>query len=210
VKQLLIIGAGGHGRVVADIAKLSGWYQRIVFADDANIQESGGYPVVCKTKEAVHLLVDYEVVVAIGNNQTRKRILENLEAHSGHLTALVHPSAVIASDVVLGAGSVVMANAVINCGSKIGKGVIVNTAATIDHDNQIGDFVHISPGAHLAGTVAIGDETWIGIGASISNNLNICDGCLVGAGAVVIRDIEKVGTYVGVPAREKGLLWESQ
>jgi sugar O-acyltransferase (sialic acid O-acetyltransferase NeuD family) len=202
VKQLLIIGAGGHGRVVADIAKLSGQYQRIVFADDAEIKESGGYPVVCKTADAVHLLIDYEVVVAIGNSQMRKRILKYLEACSGHLVVLVHPSAVVASDVALGAGSVVMANAVINCGSKIGKGVIVNTAATIDHDNQIGDFVHISPGAHLAGTVAIGDGTWIGIGASISNNLHICGGCTVGAGSVVIRDISEVGTYVGVPAKK--------
>lgn len=201
MKQLLIIGAGGHGRVVADIAKLSGRYQRIVFADDADIKTSGGYPVVCEAKEAVHLLNDYDVIVAIGNNQTRKRIFESLEVLFANFTVLVHPSAVVASDVVVSAGSVVMANAVINCGSRIGKGVIVNTAATLDHDNHIGDFVHISPGAHLAGTVTIGDETWIGIGAAVSNNVNICGGCVIGAGAVVIRDIVEAGTYVGVPAK---------
>lgn len=200
MKQLLIIGAGGYGRVVADIAKLSGQYQRIVFADDADIQDSGGFPVVCEAKEAGHFLNDYDLIVAIGNNQTRKCIYENLEAHSGRLAVLVHPSAVVASDVALGAGSVVMANAVINCGSKIGKGVIVNTAATIDHDNQIGDFVHISPGAHIAGTVTIGSRTWVGIGGIVSNNITVCGDCVIGAGAVVVKDIEQAGTYTGVPA----------
>ncbi len=206
MRRLLIIGAGGHGRVVADIAKLCGQYQEIHFADDADIHTCGGYPVICTTREALRFINDHDMVVAIGNNQTRKRISEELEAASAHFATFVHPTAVIAADTILGPGSVVMANAVINCGSILGKGVIVNTAATIDHDNQIGDYVHISPGVHLAGTVDIGSETWVGIGATVSNNVCICGGCVIGAGALVIRDITVAGTYVGVPVVRKDSL----
>ena len=186
---------------MADIARLMGRYSQIAFVDDADIGYSGGIKVLCSIGEIDPWLEQNDVFVAIGDNQTRKSIMHRMEQIGARFATLIHPSAVIADDVEIGSGSVVMANAVINCGSRIGKGVIVNTAATIDHDNQIGNFVHISPGAHLAGTVTMGDETWIGIGASISNNLNIRGGCTVGAGAVVIKDIDEAGTYVGVPAK---------
>ena len=197
--QLLIIGAGGHGRVVADIARLTGRYQHIAFADDADISSSGGYPVICKTEEAAQRIGDWDMVVAIGNNAVRKRLSEQLAACGARLATLIHPTAVVAAGVPIGPGSVVMANAVINCGSTVGKGVIVNTAATVDHDNVIGDYVHISPGVHLGGTVTVGNEVWLCIGAAVSNNLSICDGCVIGAGAVVIKNIAEPATYSGVP-----------
>lgn len=94
-----------------------------------------------------------------------------------------------------------MAGVVINCCSTIGADCIINTGAIIDHDSVIEDYVHMSPGVHLAGTVKVGRGSWLGIGSVVSNNINICSSCKVGAGAVVLRDITKSGTYVGVPAR---------
>lgn len=95
-----------------------------------------------------------------------------------------------------------MAGAIINCCTKIGKGCIINTGATVDHDNVIEDYVHISPGANLAGNVTVGKRTWIGIGSVVSNNVCIISDCKIGAGAVVVKDINEVGTYIGVPVRK--------
>ena len=116
---------------------------------------------------------------------------------------LIHPNAIIAEDVKIGAGTIVMAGAVVNPGAIIGKGAIINTCSSVDHDCTIFDYVHISVGSHLSGTVNVGEGTWIGAGATVSNNVNICGKCMVGAGAVVIKDINEEGTYVGVPARKR-------
>ena len=198
MKRLAIIGAGGHGKVLADIAMKSG-YTDIVFLDDNdNIRECGGYPVIGKCVEAEK--IDADLFIGIGNAIIRKRIFE-LFRHRNIVT-LIHPNAVIAPDVIIGAGTAVMAGAVINPGAVIGMGCIINTCSSVDHDCNVGDFVHISVGSHLCGTVTVDDETWIGAGATVSNNLHICGGCMVGAGTVVIKDISEYGTYIGVPARK--------
>ena len=195
--KLTIIGASGHGRVVADIAKLTG-YDEIEFLDDnEELKFCGKYPVVGKTETAADVCND--IFIGIGSAKIRKMFMERLAGKS--LVTLIHPNAVIADDAVIGKGSVVMAGTVINSGAVIGKGCIVNTCSSVDHDCNVGDHVHVSVGAHLCGTVTVGESTWIGAGAIVSNNLTICGGCTIGAGAVVIRDIEEKGTYVGVPAR---------
>ena len=197
MNRLIIIGASGHGKVVADIAVLRG-YKDIVFLDDnEEIKECAGWPVIGKSSEASN----GEVFVAVGNAKTRQKLMERYEENVQ--SVLVHPSAIIANDTKIGVGSVVMAGAVINPGTVIGRGVIVNTSSSIDHDCVLGDFVHVAVGAHLCGTVTVGDATWIGAGAIISNNVNICGGCTIGAGAVVVKNIEEPGTYVGVPAKLK-------
>lgn len=199
MSRLIIIGASGHGKVVADIAKLNG-YEDIVFLDnDKEIKACAGYPVLGPDTMTAEL--DGDVFVAVGNAETRKRLMER--DNTRHFPTLIHPSAVIAKGVEIGKGSVVMAGTVINPGARIGRGVIVNTSSSIDHDCVVEDFVHIAVGAHLSGTVRIGKETWIGTGATVNNNVNICGGCMIGAGAVVIKDIVEPGTYVGVPARKK-------
>jgi len=200
--KLLIIGASGHGRVVADIAmKMNKWQQIAFLDDDENIKSSMGIEVIGKSADAFTYITDADIFVAIGNNSTREKIQERLEGEGASIPVLVHPNAAIGVEVELGTGTVVMAGVVINSCTKIGKGCIINTGATIDHDNVIEDYVHISPGAHLAGTVEVGKGTWIGIGSIVSNNINITSGCIVGAGAVVVKDITEAGTYVGVPAR---------
>lgn len=197
MRRLNIIGASGHGKVVADIAKFNG-YNDIVFLDDnATVKECAGWPVVGRSTEAL----DGDVFVAVGNANIRKRLMGLYENRLQPI--LLHPSSVIANDAVLGVGTIVMAGVVINPGVRIGKGVIINTSSSIDHDCTVEDFAHVSIGAHLAGTVIVGEGTWIGAGSIISNNISICDGCMIGAGAVVIKNIDQPGTYFGVPAQKK-------
>ena len=197
MNRLIVIGASGHGKVVADIAKLNG-YKDIVFLDDnESIKECAGYLVIGKSKESP----DGEIIIAIGNADIRKRLTEFY--NNRKQIVLIHPSAIVASDAVIGEGSVVMAGAVINPGVIIGKGCIVNTSSSIDHDCIIEDYVHVAVGAHLCGTVHIGEKTWIGAGATVSNNIDICNGCMIGAGAVVIKDIKEPGTYIGLPAQKR-------
>lgn len=198
MNRLIIIGASGHGKVVADIAVLNG-YEDIVFLDnDRGIKECAGFPVFGPDSMAAEL--EGDIFVAVGNADIRKRLMER--DCGRHFPILIHPSAVVASSAIIGEGSVIMAGAVINPGALIGKGVIVNTSSSIDHDCVVEDYVHIAVGAHLSGTVTVGCGTWIGAGATISNNVNICGGCMIGAGAIVIKDINEQGTYIGVPAKE--------
>lgn len=201
MKQLIVIGASGHGKVVADIAKLCG-YDDISFLDDnVSVTECNGYKVIGKTSDYEKYVCDF--FVAIGNAKIRKNIQQQLKNADKSIATLVHPNSVIGENVKIGKGTVVMAGVVINPCVKIGEGCIVNTCASIDHDNEIGDFAHISVGAHLAGTVIVGDFTWIGIGATVSNNICICKDCMIGAGAVVVDNLTESGTYIGVPARKK-------
>lgn len=198
-KKIIIIGAGGHGKVVADIASENG-YDNIVFLDDNEaINTCGGYPVIGRTSAVEGIEAD--TIVAIGNAEIRRRIQESIDEK--YLVTLIHPDAVVAKDTSVGIGTVIMAGAVINPGTTVGKGCIINTCSSVDHDCNVGDFVHISVGTHLCGLVTIGNEAWIGAGATISNNVSICRKSIVGAGAVVVENIEEVGTYIGIPARKK-------
>lgn len=200
--NLLIIGASGHGKVVADIALKMNKWKNISFLDDNElIKSSLEIEVIGKISDVFEYLKDCDIFVGVGNNAIREKIQENLETAGANIPILVHPSAVIGEQVEIGKGTAVVAGVVINSCTKIGKGCIINTGTTIDHDNLIEDYVHISPGAHLAGTVQVGKGTWLGIGSVVSNNINITRGCKIGAGAVVVNDISETGTYVGVPVR---------
>lgn len=199
-KKLILIGASGHGKVIADIAKKNG-YSQIAFLDDnESVTKCAEYDVIGKT-ECAKKFPECDFAVSIGNAQTRQKIQEQLEKNSLSVVSLIHPNAVIAENVEIGTGTVIMAGAVVNSGTKIGNGCIVNTCASVDHDCIIDNYVHISVGAHIAGTVKIGERTWIGAGATVINNLEITDDCMIGAGAVVVKNILQKGTYIGVPAR---------
>lgn len=199
-KKVVVIGASGHGKVVADIVVRSG--DKVVgFLDDHSEIDSKfmGFPVLGKVK-TFRKYNDCWFVVAIGNAQIREKIVSQVQDVKWYTA--IHPSAIISGfGVEIGEGTVVMANAVINPGASIGKHCIINTSAVVEHDNRIEDFAHISVGAKLAGTVHVGKGTWIGIGACVKNNISICQDCVIGAGAVVIKKIECPGIYVGVPSR---------
>lgn len=200
-EQVIVIGASGHGKVVADIVRRSGDTLLGFLDDDETLPpEITGIPALGKVADYTKY-PDVSFIVGIGNSVIREKIVRQL-GDARWYTA-IHPSAVISAlDTQIGAGSVIMANAVLNPSAHVGEHCIINTSAVVDHDNRVGDFSHISVGAKLGGTVSIGSHTWVGIGATVSNNVSICDRCTIGAGAVVIRDIKESGTYVGVPARK--------
>ena len=198
-QQVIVIGAGGHGKVVADIVLRSG-HTLLGFLDDSQaVSPVAGIPML-GTVDCYARYPQASFVLAIGSAAARQTLSRKLTGVNW-LTA-IHPSAVISPlNVTIGPGSVIGANAVVNPGASIGSHCIINTGAIVEHDNKIGDFCHISVGAKLGGGVCIGDSTWVGIGVTVSNHLCICGNCTIGAGAVVIRNIRESGTYVGIPAR---------
>ena len=203
MNNLAILGASGHGKVIADSAESAGW-KKIVFYDDAwpKDKTNGIWPVMGNTKDLIKNLSDYDgVVIAIGNNQ--ERILKQTELlnHGATMVSIIHPSAQISKYVEVGVGVIVMAGAVINVDTKLGECCIVNTGATIDHDCNLGNGVHISPGAHIAGGVTIGEGSWVGIGVNIKQLITIGSNTTIGAGSVVINNVEESTTVVGVPAK---------
>lgn len=199
MNRLIIIGAGGHGKVIADSALKNG-YTDICFVDDHATGECMSFPII-GTSADIEKLNDEKTdfVIGIGNNAVRKKIAEKYDVN---WVTIIHPSAQIATYVSIGKGTVVMAGAVINVCTTVGEHCIINTSAVVEHDNVIGDYVHISPCVKLGGTVKVGEQTHVGIGATVSNNIDICHNCIVGAGTVVVRNIENSGTYLGVPARK--------
>lgn len=201
--KLLIIGASGHGKVVADVALKMNRWKSIAFLDDNNtIKTLMSFEVIGTSKNLFKYIDYYEIFVGIGNNATRHKIIKTLETYGASIPTLIHPKAIIGSHVDIGVGTVVMAGVIINACTKIGKGCIVNTSATIDHDNEIEDFVHISPGVHLAGTVKVGKGSWLGIGSTVINDITITSDCKIGAGAVVVKNLLESGIYIGIPAKK--------
>lgn len=195
--KLTIIGASGHGKVVAEVALHCG-YDEIEFLDDNDeVKTCGKWPVVGKTEEAAKTKTD--LFIAIGNARVRKALFEKFG--EDRIVTLIHPNSIISESASIGSGSVVMAGVIINPEARIGKGCIINTASSVDHDCVLDDFVHVAVGSHLSGTVRVGEKTWIGTGVIVSNNVDICADCMIGAGAVVVDSIAKPGTYVGVPAK---------
>ena len=200
MNRLVIIGASGHGKVIADIAKKNG-YKDIIFLDDnPNTKQCGTY-AVCGGCDNAESYKDADFIVAIGNNSYRRNVQSSLKDKGLKVVSLIHPAAVVASSATVGAGTVIMAGAVVAPYAILGEGCIVNTCASVDHDCVAGDYVHIAVGVHMAGSVSIGEDTMVGAGATIINNITICKNCIIGAGAVVVRDMVEPGTYVGTPAK---------
>ena len=195
--SLIIIGAGGHGRVIADIAIKIG-YTDIKFVDDNENGSCMGFPIIGTTNDIESLnngKTDF--VIGIGNNVIRKKIAES---YNVNWVTLIHPSAQISVNVTIGKGTVIMALAVVNANTTICKHCIINSSSVVEHDNIIKDYVHISPKAALGGTVQIGEKTHVGIGATVKNGISICDNCIIGAGSVVVKSIYDEGIYIGVPS----------
>ncbi|MGX5659510.1 acetyltransferase [Castellaniella ginsengisoli] len=200
---LAIMGASGHGKVVAEAALAAGW-GAVRFYDRAwpGKQQVGRWAIVGDDAGLANELSRLDgVVVAIGNNQIRQILLTQLHHAGAKVVSILHPAACVSVSARVGPGSVVMAGAVVNADAVIGMGAILNTACSVDHDCVLGDAVHISPGAHLAGDVHVGDRSWIGIGASVRQRAHIGSGVIVGAGAAVVSDVGDDLTVVGVPAR---------
>jgi sugar O-acyltransferase (sialic acid O-acetyltransferase NeuD family) len=203
---MIVYGASGHGKVVADAAVKSG-LNVIGFGDDDPAKrgsELRGLKVLFTGLEEVQAEYpkrEIAVLMGIGDNANRRKVFEECERRKLYIGAVVHPNAVIGSGVGIGPGTVIFAGVVVNPDSRIGMNVILNTACSIDHDNVIGAHAHISPGARLGGTVRVGEGTHIGIGAVIKNNVTIGAWAIVGAGAVVVHDVPDGVVVVGNPTR---------
>lgn len=203
--KLIIIGASGHGRVVAECAQLQGNYPTIEFLDDKypNDKETEHWPIVGEIGDWHQFITSADFIVAINVNKYRSAMSEAIVDEGGQLATIVHPSAVVSPNAKLGQGTVVCANATINIGATIGDNNIINTGASVDHDCLLGSGVHVSPGGRIASQVTIGTNVWIGIGATINEGLCIGANTIIGGGASVIHDAEKDSLYVGVPAIKK-------
>ncbi len=200
---LLILGAGGHGRVVADAAKTSGRWTDIAFLDDrcSGMDEVDCVPVLGDLASAPsHLPRFADAAVAVGDNIVRLRIMDTLRKAGFDLPPVVHASAAVSESARIDAGCVVFAGCVINPGAVLGEGCIVNTAATVDHDCRLGAGVHLSPGVHLGGQVVVGARAWLGVGVSVRNGIEIGEDTIVGVGAAVVSDLPKGVVATGVPA----------
>lgn len=206
--KVVILGAGGHGQVVADmiaagarvgddVLELAGFLD-----DDPALSgaEVDGTPVLGSLATAGRLAVD-AFVVAIGRNSARARLDGWLQASGRPVVSICHPRASVSRNVAIGDGTMVSAGAIVITGSRIGRGVILNTGCTVDHHSRVGDYAHVAPGAHLGGEVSVGACSLVGIGAVVLPRCRIGAGCTIGAGAVVIGDVPDGATAVGVPAR---------
>jgi sugar O-acyltransferase (sialic acid O-acetyltransferase NeuD family) len=205
--RIVILGAGGHAQVVADILwrmQESGKPVRpVAYLDDNPLLHGQillDLPVSGPIAQLPHIEHD-AVIVAIGRNCIRQQLFAVLQKQGEQFVTARHPTAVIAPDVQIGPGTMICANVVVNTGAAIGQNVILNTACTVDHHNRIGDHAHVAPGVHLGGDVQVGEGVLIGIGAIVMPQCRIGDWAVVGGGALVHRDVEKGVTVVGVPAR---------
>lgn len=201
--KLAVLGASGHGKVVADTAQACGWKQ-VDFFDDAwpTRQQNGHWEIIGDSALLLTRLDDYDgVFIAIGNNRIRYGKLSELKSVGAKIVSLIHPHAVISQYASIGIGSLVLAGVVVNVDAVIGRGVILNTGCSVDHDCVIHDGVHICPGARLAGGIEVGKLSWVGIGSSVRQSLRIGTEVVIGAGAAVVTDIADALTVVGVPAR---------
>lgn len=201
MRKLLIVGAGGHGKVVADAAlKMQRW-KEIYFLNDFLVTDYP-YLIIGKFQDLNQFYGEFtDVFVALGNNQKRSELLLQAKKIGFKLQTIIHPTAIISNSTKIGEGSLVCAQAVLNPFSTVGIGCIINTAAIIEHDCIIDDYVHVSPNAALAGGVSVGAYSWVGIGSNIIEKIKIGKNVIVGAGAVILNDVQDNVKVVGVPAK---------
>jgi UDP-N-acetylbacillosamine N-acetyltransferase len=206
MKKIVIWGASGHAKVVADIIRLVGEYQIEGFLDNVNNERNNSKfygATILGGNEILPKLLDLgivNIIMGFGNCGKRLQLADQVRKMGFQLVTAVHPGSIIASDVIIKPGTVVAAGAVINPSSIIGENAIINTSASIDHDCKIDDGVHICPGAHLAGKVTVGRATWIGIGSCVIEDIIVGEYTLIGAGSVVVKNIPANVIAYGNPA----------
>lgn len=202
MKKLIILGAGGHGKVCANIAKDMRKWDEIVFLDDrfSEITKVLDFGVIGNF-DNLEKFKEYEFFVAIGNNKVRADYINKLENLNLSLVTLIHPSAYVSEFSEIGVGTSIHQFSVINTDSIIGRGCIINTSSVVEHENIIGDFVHLSPNVSLGGQVVVKNFTWIGIGSTIINNVSVGSNIIVGSHSLLLGDLKISGVYYGHPIK---------
>jgi sugar O-acyltransferase (sialic acid O-acetyltransferase NeuD family) len=202
--RVLVVGAGGHGRVVADVILEAGLATELAFVDDRfpALSHSGPWPVVGTNAELPGLRDRYDAfALGIGSWKARSHVWQTLDGLGVRTLTAVHPRATVSRHAQLGEGTVVCAGAAVVIGAELGRGCIVNTGATVDHDCRLEDWVHVCPGAHLSGDVHVGQGSWIGAGSVVRQGIRIGEGVTIGVGAACVSDMPPGVVAVGVPAR---------
>jgi len=201
--RIIVFGSGGHAKVVVEAILARTPMREIVILDDADTADER---LICSIRVSggrgdLKELATSPVIPAIGDNDSRAKLLHWLR-ESGHpLEAVIHPAAIVSPSVQVAEGAFISAGAIAIADARIGAGAIVNTGASVDHDCDVGEAAHIAPGVHLCGNVRIGARTLIGVGSSVRPGISICGGVTLGAGSVVVADIAEPGVFAGNPAR---------
>lgn len=203
--KIVIIGHGGHSKVICDSILSQNEFEVVGYLDDKykDVKRIGNiyYGPISSAKRLIDYFIDIKFIIAIGNNQGRKQIVDKLNLSENYFVTLIHKSAVVSQSSKIGIGTVVMPNSVINAESQIGNHAIINTGAIIEHDCIVGDFIHVSPAATLTGAVHLEEGVSVGAGAIIIPNIKIGEWSIIGAGATVISHIPSYCTAVGIPAK---------
>lgn len=205
-RRVIIVGAGGHARVVASILLWMRDVDVVGVADrtKATLGETVGFTRIVTTIDELPALRREGVTwaaLAIGDNRERAALFSRLEAEGFSLLTARHPTAIIERDVGLGAGSMVCAGAILCAGVSVGPDVLLNTGAIVDHESRIGAHAHIGPGCRISGRVAIGERTFVGAGTTIRDHVTIGADSVIGVGSVIVDDIPDGVVAYGVPAR---------
>ncbi len=209
MKRLIIIGAGGHGKVIADTATELNLYHEIAFLDDIfncdhHKKKILIWQIIGNTKDInkTSILERFEsAFVAIGNAKIRLSFISALKKLGYYIPVIKHPTSFVSNFSKVGEGTAILANSNLQADSIVGKGSILNTGSNIDHEVNLSDGVHICPGSSIAGNVSIGKNSWIGIGSSVKENINIGSNVIVGAGAVVNKNLPDNVIAKGIPAK---------
>ena len=198
----MILGAGGHGKVCMDIAEEMGIFDEILFLDDVKCGEIVFNHEVVEKIENYSLYIEEDTVffVAIGDNENRKKIIEEVKGNGGKIVNLIHPSSRISRYAQIGDGNIIMANSIVNTGAVLEDGIIINTGVVIEHECHIESYVHCSPLSVLCGNCYVKEGAWIGAGATVIQGKMIGKRSRIGAGAVVVDDVQDESTVIGVPA----------
>lgn len=202
-KKLILIGNGGHSKVIQDVIEANNLDIYAILDENTSKAEEKNKIIYSNLEHLEKIdIKEYYYFIAIGDNLTRKQLVEKLDIPKDCFIKLIHPSAIISESSYIGNGTVIMPNVVINANTKIGEQSIINTGSIIEHDNIIGNFVHISPNATITGNVKVGEGSHIGAGTTIIPGKKVGNWCKVGAGAVVTKDLPSNITAVGIPAKQ--------
>lgn len=201
--DLIVVGAGGHAKVVLELIRASGRFNVIGCVDPGGAREILGVPVLGGDEllPGLHRAGVRYAFVALGGNRLRRDVTRRVRDIGFELPAAVSPAASISPTASVAAGAAIMGGVTINANAVVAEGAIVNTNASVDHDCVVGPFAHCAPGTHLAGVVVVEEGAFVGIGACAIPGTRIGAWSVVGAGAVVIDDVPPRATAVGVPAR---------
>ncbi len=202
MNTLIIIGAGGHGKVIAETALAAGW-STIAFYDDAypSTRHTGQWEILGTSIDLLNTQSNSPIVIAIGNNMTRIQKATQFKEAGFRFATIIHPRAIISPSAKIGEGTVIFGGAVVNAYATIGDHCIINTNSTVEHECHLNEGVHVSPNAALGGGAQIGSMSWVGISACVKQGARIGESVMIGAGAAVVRDLPSYCTALGVPAR---------